>query len=260
MYKVTEGHAPFPKNDDSVKAIISAGSWDELAGLFGQQGTESLLSSSPAIIPMSQSVKKGIYEGCHMFAGFLLVLGNSVLALEAEDQSGSLIIGVPAGVIGFLCAAVNGVGDLLVPLDAIENWFFKKLSTITTMAVVSCKLVFSGVGQFAFQKFKINKMVIEDARSIGAFLNGILTFHGTVVTLWHFYELMGQPDNKERTAAILGEVANVASYFSRLSYGMAVNDEEPDSRVVAILAMGVFNDTVAGLQIAQGAVGGAALS
>ncbi|KAF5015662.1 hypothetical protein F66182_12923 [Fusarium sp. NRRL 66182] len=86
-------------------------------------------------------------------------------------------------------------------------------------------------------------------------LNGVLCIHGTVVTVWHFYELSQTPKDAKRDAAIIAEVANIASYMSRVAYAAAVNDEEQDSRLVSIIAMAAANDLFGSLQFAEAGVG-----
>jgi hypothetical protein len=182
------------------------------------------------------------------------------MALEAEDQTGNNLIGIPAAIIGLSFAASDAAGDSLVPMDPIESWPFKTLSWITSSTVVGLKIVFSGLGQWAFEKFNIGSMVFEDARGIGAMLNSVLVFHGAVVTMWHFYELSQKSKDNTRDAAIIGEASNLASYISRLAYGFAVNDEEQDTRLIAILVMGAANDVFGALQLTEMGIGKSALN
>jgi hypothetical protein len=87
----------------SVKAVISARSWDELAGLFGLQQpdvmrSEAVLVSSSSFassftsdgpISISKTAQRVTFECCHITAGALSLVGNFMLGLEAEDQTGS---------------------------------------------------------------------------------------------------------------------------------------------------------------------------
>jgi hypothetical protein len=116
---------------------------------------------------------------------------------------------------------------------------FKILSRLVTSFVVGCKVLFLGPAQWVFQKHRIGTMVVENARGVGAVINGVLVIHGLVVTMWHFYELS---KNALWDAAIVGEVSSLASYASRLAYGWAVNDKEQMSRLVAIIMMGAADD------------------
>lgn len=265
VYKVVEGRAPFPSGDSSVQAMISASSWEDMAGLFGQQTLGSLLLQSSASssrtdehkgpISMPTDIQKAVFEGLHMFSGILCLVGNLQKALEAEDQTDSKLIGIPATIIGLTCAAATAAGDLLVPMDGVESLPIRIFSGITSVAVVTCLVVFSGLGQRVFPKIKLGSLVVEDARGVGAFLDSVLCIHGTIVSIWHFYELSQKSKSNTRDAAIVGEVSTLASIASRLAYAFAVNDEEPDSRLIAILVMGAANDLVGGLQLAEVAIG-----
>ncbi|UKZ54147.1 hypothetical protein TrVGV298_007953 [Trichoderma virens] len=267
-YKTIEGHAPFPKDDRSVKSITAARSWDELCGMFGQQSTKGIISSfsSSSVshasvvsnasqhqgpIPMSVSLQKATFECCHMISGILRLVGNPQLALEAYDDTGSSLIGIPATVVGIMDAAFNFVGNSLVPMDAVESLPIRILSAITGLLVVHSKVTFSGVGQWAFKKCNFGPMIFEDARGIGAMLDGVLVIPAMVVTLWHFYELAQKPSGATRSVAIVEEVSSIASYVSRLAYAFAVNDEEPDSRGIALVVMAAANDIYGGLQVTE---------
>ncbi|GFF59940.1 hypothetical protein IFM51744_10110 [Aspergillus udagawae] len=239
--------------DSSVKAIISAGSWDELAGLFGQQQpevmrSEAVLVSSSSFassftsdgpISISKTAQRVTFECCHITAGALSLVGNFMLGLEAEDQTGSEALGISAAIIDFVIAAPNRAGDLLVPMYPVQCLPFKILSRLVISFVVGCKVLFSGPAQWVFQKHRIGTMVVENARGVGAVINGVLVIHDLVVTMWHFYELS---ENALWDAAIVGEVSSLASYASRLAYGWAVNDKEQMSRLVAITMMGAADD------------------
>jgi hypothetical protein len=84
VYKVVEGRAPFPSGDSSVQAMISANSWEDLAGLFGQQTLGSLLLLSSATtsradehkgpISMPTDIQKPVFEGLHLFSGILCLV------------------------------------------------------------------------------------------------------------------------------------------------------------------------------------------
>ncbi|GFF59946.1 hypothetical protein IFM46972_11510 [Aspergillus udagawae] len=253
------------------EAIISAGSWDELSGLFGQQQPDVMRSKAVLVssssfassftfdgpISISKTAQRVTFECFHITAGALSLVGNLMLGLEAEDQTGSEALGISATIIGFLIAVSNRAGDLLVPMYPVQCLPFKILSRLVTSFVVGCKVLFSGPAQWVFQKLRIGTMVVENARGVGGVINGVLVIHGLVVTMWHFYELS---ENALWDAAIVGEVSSLASYASRLAYGWAVNDKEQTSRLVAIIMMGAADDVFGALQLAQAGVGESALT
>lgn len=267
-HDLVEGNPPFPANDSSVQAIIPAPSWNELAGLFGQHGTAALFSSSSSAAPfaatqlhqegpisMSTSLQKSVFEGCTCLQASSLWLGTSSQPWRRRTKQETNSSVFPRQSWALSCAAVVAAGDLLVPIDPVESLPFKILSDITSSTVVGSLIVFSGPGQWIFEKLHINSMVIKDARAVGALINGVLVIHGLTATMWHFYELSQKSKSSTRDATIIGEASNMASYISRLAYGFAVNDEEPDSRLIAILAMGAANDLVGALQLTDMGVG-----
>ncbi|GFF29380.1 hypothetical protein IFM61606_10347 [Aspergillus udagawae] len=245
VYKVAKGQAPFSGGDSSVKAIISAGSWDELAGLWRQQQPDimrskavlvssssfasSFTSDGPISIP--KTAQRVTFECCYITAGALGLVGNFMLGLEAEDQTGSEALGISATIIDFVIAAPNHAGDLLVPMYPVHAYPSR-----------------SSQAQWVFQKLRIGTMVLENARGVGAVINGVLVIHGLVVTMRDFYEFS---ENALWDAAIVGEVSSLASYASRLAYRWAINDKEQMSRLVAIIMMGSADDVFGALQLAH---------
>jgi uncharacterized membrane protein YeaQ/YmgE (transglycosylase-associated protein family) len=177
------------------------------------------------------------------------------MALEAEDQTDSKPISIPATRIGLTCAAATAAGDLLVSMDGVESLPIRIFSGITSVAAVTCLVFFSSLGQRVFPKIKLGSHVVKDARGIGAFFDIVLCIHGTIVSIWHFDELSQKSKSNTRDAAIVGEVSTLASIASRPAYGFAVNDEEPDSRLISLLVMGAANDLVGRLQLAEVAIG-----
>ncbi|EHK19497.1 uncharacterized protein TRIVIDRAFT_224727 [Trichoderma virens Gv29-8] len=108
-----------------------------------------------------------IFAACHMSAGILGLVGNLMSALEAEDQSGNSTIGTPSAVLGIVCAGLTAAGDFLVPMYSVKSLPFKILSGITSIIVIGCKVVFSGLAQKGFKKLnrKVNvgPMICEDS-------------------------------------------------------------------------------------------------
>jgi hypothetical protein len=49
-------------------------------------------------------------------------------------------------------------------------------------------------------------------------------------------------------------VSNLTSYISRVSYTLAVNDDDPESKAIAIGVMAVANIAYSGLQTAEAIV------
>ncbi|PWY94741.1 hypothetical protein BO94DRAFT_457575 [Aspergillus sclerotioniger CBS 115572] len=246
VYEVTEGHYPFPGGDSEVQTLTSAASWDEHQG--------------PVL--MSTSTQKAVFMSCHLFSGILYLVGNFVTGLEAEDQTESIPLTVGAIMVGLSSAASSAAGDFLVPMDPVDSLPFNILSYISKGSAIALKIVFSGLAQKIFNKIgekapvlRTGNLVVKDHRGTGAFLDAVLCLHDIVVTTWHFYELSQKTNDTTRSTAFAGEAANLASYVSRISYALAVNDEEQDTRLAFILVMGAANDVYGGWKLAEVATG-----
>ena len=74
-----------------------------------------------------------------------------------------------------------------------------------------------------------------------------------VITEQHFFKLKVKPTEKPRSAAIVVE-CSMASYVFRLTYGMAVNDDGPDTRQIAAVALVASSGISAGLQIVESSI------
>jgi hypothetical protein len=94
-----------------------------------------------------------------------------------------------------------------------------------------------------------------DGRATGAIVNSILAIPALACTCWHFYELAQDSADSTRSAAIIDETANLTSYISRVSYTVAVNDPDPESKQIPIGIMALANVATGGLQTAEAIVG-----
>ncbi|OPZ92535.1 MAG: hypothetical protein BWY74_01537 [Firmicutes bacterium ADurb.Bin419] len=118
-------------------------------------------------------------------------------------------------------------------------------------------MIFSGPAQ---KKFGASEGVLRflkagDGRATGAVINSILVIPALACTCWHFYELSQDKASSARSAAIIDETANLTSYISRISYAVAVNDKDPESKQIPIGIMVVANVATSGLQTAEAIVG-----
>ncbi|KAL4990680.1 hypothetical protein BDW68DRAFT_153694 [Aspergillus falconensis] len=243
-YKIAVGHAPFPADDSSEQTMSIAQAWDDIE----------------KVKDMPSSALRAVFESCHMFSGIIVYVGNFQNGLEAEETKGSSIMGTVATVIKLVGTAGIGAADFLAPMEPVEAEPFKILSEIVTVANIGCGLVFSSIGQKALKAVNFSKLVVADARGLGAIFDAVLVVNGAVVTAWHFYELSQKPKSERQATAITTEIGKVAKYVSRLAYAIAVNDEEEDSRQVAILVMALANDVYAGLLFTEAGLGGQAIA
>ncbi|KAB8212011.1 hypothetical protein BDV34DRAFT_184546 [Aspergillus parasiticus] len=245
VYKIGKSEAPFPDSDE-VQTIISATSWNQLAGMF----------SGPSM-SISPYMQKCIFIAGHSISGFMCLTGDFVNTFEAEAETGDNPFSTPSAIMGFIAAGSQGASDFLVPKDAIENKAASTISTITTGAVIAAKLMFSGPAQKRFgapEGSKFKPLAVRDGRATGAIVDSILVIPALFVSGRHFYELSAKPAGATRSAAIVGEVSNLASYISRIAYAFAVNDKDPSSRQVPIGIMALSNLACAGLQAAEAVI------
>ncbi|KAL3471264.1 hypothetical protein BJX99DRAFT_263461 [Aspergillus californicus] len=245
VFKAVEQSAPFPKDNDSVQALISAGSWEELETIFGQ----SDLSLKPQV---PQSIQENFFKVCHGVSGFLCLIGNPVTSIDAAAKDGSSgVISKGATVIKFVVSGAKSIGDMLVPQHPLKNKAMKTVSEAASVLGLLSSVVFSSVAQSAFSAVGFGPLSVGNPRGLGSLVGVILIIPRLAVTGWHFYELTQDAAGDIRTAALLDEVSNLTSYASRISYAVATNDEDPDTRLLAVTAKAASDDLFAGLQVAE---------
>ena len=262
VYKIAYGESPFPNNND-VKAITSAESWESLTKMFDEANSNEASFSDQnrtkaggrgkQLRSLPQALRQGIHIAGHATAGFCLFMGDFLVGFEAEALTGDNPFSIPAAVLGGMIGVLNGASGVLVPMCPIENTAVSTISTATTAAGLISKVLFSGYVQnkLATSDSKFSGLAVEDGRATGAIVSSIFLIPQIFATGWHFYELSQIPASKARTAAILGEVANLTAYGSTLSYAVAVNDKYPASRQVPIGIMLACNLATGGLQTAE---------
>ncbi|GES58895.1 hypothetical protein ATEIFO6365_0003017800 [Aspergillus terreus] len=257
VYKIANDEAPFPDTSE-VSAIISASTWDDLSSLFHPKSAKkvnSIVRRAPvsASITLPEAMQSALFIASHATAGFMLFVGDIMGSLEAEVITGENPFSIPSAVLGGIVAAFEGGGNALVPKAPIDNTAVSVISDVTTAAVIVSKIVFSGPVQsrLGASGSKFPGLAVDDGRATGAIVNSVLIFPALFVTGWHFYELSAKPEGAERSAAIVGEMSNLTSYISRVSYAVAVNDMDPTTRQIPIGVMAVSNLVDAGLQTAE---------
>ena len=256
VYKITKDEAPFPDNE-SVRAIISATNWDTLAAIFVNKPLlRSRLSTRSLPITLSSNTQEMIFISGHAITGFIFFIGDFVNTFEAEAETGTNPFSVMSAIIGIIGAASVGVADTLAPKFPVESTAVGAISKATTAIVIVSKLLFSGPvqGKLGASSSMFSKLAVNDGRATSAIVNSVLVTPALFVSGWHFYELSSKPAGAEKSSAIVGEVSNLASYISRISYAVAVNDKDPLSKQVPIGIMVVSNLAVTGLQTAEAAI------
>ncbi|KAF5539997.1 hypothetical protein FMEXI_8647 [Fusarium mexicanum] len=241
VHKIIEGSVPFPKDNVYVQDIISAGTWEQL---------------EDACQKSDLSFQKTFFKATHSIAALLALVGNPISSAEAMSEAGSLgMLSTGATVIKVVATGCQTIGDILVPRYPVKNEVVQTISHVTTCLGILTSIVFSTTVQSKLKAKMINSLSVADPRGVGAIVDVILVVPRLAVTGWHFYELTKDSTGATLTAAILGEVSSLASYASKISYAVAVNDEDPDSRLIAVTAKAACDDLYSGLQVAESIAG-----
>ncbi|KAF5642270.1 uncharacterized protein FTJAE_3745 [Fusarium tjaetaba] len=241
VHKIVEGSAPFPKGNEYVQDIVSAETWEQL---------------EDACQKADLSFQKTFFKATHSIAAFLALVGNPISSAEAMSEAGSLgMLSKGATIIKVVASGCQTIGDLLVPRYPVKNEVVKIISHVTTCLGILTSIIFSSTVQSKLKAKMISRLSVANPRGVGAIVHVILVVPHLAVTGWHFYELTKDSTGATLTAAILGEVSSLASCASKISYAVAVNDEDPDSRLVAVTAKAACDDLYSGLQVAESIAG-----
>lgn len=260
-YKIGEGSAPFA-DDEYTEFLSTVTDYETLVSSF-KPSSAKVKSSSAALaatsgpISMPENISSAVFITGHMFSGFFTLMNCFIASFEAGFPTGENPFAVPSAVLGVLSAGSGGITGVLVPKDPVKDETMVWIGRVTTGSVILSKLLFSGPAQTKFGASEgiMKNLKVGDGRAVGALVNSILIIPAIVVTCWHFGELAQDTSNAERSASIIGETANITSYISRLSYFVAVNDEEPDTKAISIAIMAGANVITAGLETAESIVG-----
>lgn len=260
VYKVVTNRAPFPDTSD-VRAVISANSWSELEAIFKRQPATELhdgrVGDKDPFLALT-TLQKAVHGAGHGVSGFLLFVTTFASSAEALYLTGTNPWSRPSSVLGVIIAGLKGGAAYLAPRYPVENSAVNYISNATLAAGLVTGLLFSGPVQDKLKASgsKFKGLAANDGRATNAIVKSILTFPALFVTGWHFYELSKKPASQERSAAIIGQVTNLATYTTTVSYAVAVNLKDPVSKVIPVAIMAASNATAGGLQTARSALVG----
>ncbi|PYI22685.1 hypothetical protein BO99DRAFT_468445 [Aspergillus violaceofuscus CBS 115571] len=241
VYKVAYQHAPFPAHDPAVQTIVSASHWKTVAEDFQRS---------------DHSLKRPTFQGFHGTSALMALIGNPLNEIDAMSEAGSGgFLSKATSVFKVVISVSQTVADELVPQDPLQNGSIKTISHVTSALGLLCSLYFSGLGQKAVGKIGVGSMSAKSTRGIGALVGVMLIPFKLVTSGFHFFELSQDGAGDMRSAAILGEVSNLTSYASRIAYAVVVNDEDPETRAVAVTVKAFCDQAYAGLQVAETAAG-----
>lgn len=271
-YKIAHDAAPFA-DDQNTAFLINTTDFDTLLAAFNGHSQVSLFASngkslnltneitsekdsSEGMFTIPDEVAKTVFIVGHEVAAFLILVSTLTSGFEAAEDTGDSDWGIPSAVVGVLSAGTLGITNFLVPKDPVENTVISWIGKVTTGSVILSKLIFSGPAQKRFGTTTniMKNLKVGDGRATGAIVNAVLVIPAFVCTVWHFCELSQKESGKTRSDAIIEETSNVTSYITRLAYTFAVNDDDPESKAIAIGIMEVAIIITAGLQTAEGIV------
>lgn len=179
-------------------------------------------------------------------------------ANEAASETGKNDWSTMSSVLGVFVSAAAGCGHHFAQHMPIDDVLVRDFSSAVSKLSVVCKLAFSGTQYLAElpseNRWSRESWKVGDARATGALIGAVTVVFALFPTCWHFHELSGQPAGEERSVAIVGEVYNMCGYFAQVGYAAAVNDSNPESKVLKIGFMTVNNVAGAGLQAAMAAI------
>lgn len=225
-------------------------------------------STSSGPITLSPDTASIVFVIGHGVSGFCGLVSALLDSFEASEDDGDNDWGIPSAVVGILGGVTDGIANVLVPRDPIENTGVVWVNRMTLGVRILCKIIFSGPAQEKFAaSTKFKSLSVVDGRGVGAVVDAVLAFPALICTCWHFYELSQDPAGHTRSVAIVEETSNMTSYIARVSYAVAVNlkpedDPDPDSaaaleaaKKTAIVVMAVSDVCYGGLQIAEAVMG-----
>ncbi|KAJ6001626.1 gamma-glutamyltranspeptidase periplasmic precursor [Penicillium canescens] len=264
VYKVVYGEAPFP-DTSAVKDMISARSWSDLQRAVNSKRALEIEGSSGSGGGKTpdrdlEYWERVIHSVGHGFSGFILWVNTFVKGAEALASStkGSNPMSIIATVLGITVAGSQAGAAALAPRHPVEAGLVNGLSTATTVVSIGVDLIFWGpvLNRLAVPGSWFRGLVGEDGRATAAIIKSILVLPQLYVTGWHFYELGQKNAGAERSAAIIGEVTNLAAYTATISYAVAVNSGPAPTppKLAAIAVMTGANITAGGLQTARAAL------
>ncbi|MFI8997368.1 hypothetical protein [Streptomyces sp. NPDC053542] len=264
-YALGQGEEPFPDNADT-DFLIDVSDYDTLLNAFQQQPAgvesadavsttaESAGAESVSASAVSADTALVIHVIGHSVSGTCSWLGGMVLQpLEAEQPTGDnefAVLSAATSIVGGVSGGLaNILADTFAPNDPIQNRYVSALSTITAGVRILCKVIFCGPLQKRFRdSARFGRLYVANGRGVGAVVDAVLVVPRLFCTGYHFYELANEPEDLARTRAIVDEISTITNNVARISYAVAVNSPDPETKEVPIAIMVRANFLTGGLQ------------
>jgi hypothetical protein len=244
-----------PDSSTSAPAVSSRSSEPMFLPMGASMSDASNLSeasraSTDGPINLSPGISQAVFVVGHAVSGICGLLSAVLDSAEAAAETGENPFAIPAGAVAIVGACGQGLANLLVPFDPIQQTAVQWVNRGTVAVRILAKVIFSGPAQSYFAgKPKLKGLSVANGRGVGAIVDGVLVIPALFCSCWHFYELSEKPAGRSRSIAIVDETSNVMSDLARLGYTVAVNSEA-EIKVAAIVVMAVADVVCGGLQIA----------
>lgn len=268
VYKIANNKAPFSDSPD-IQTLIAATSWEAVQAVLQQQSQTppqagatvmslavSDTSPSSDVYSTASDTQKALYVAGFEISGFMSLMSAFVGSFEASVETGSPNPwSIPSAIVSIIGGATGVMADMAIPRDELQDEVLKGFSIAINVATYSSKIAFSSIGQKMLKAYDPEGVLIaKDGRATGATIDMICVFQAVWVTVGHFAELGDIGAGADKSAAIVGEVANLTSYMSRVAYTVAVTDDDPETKAVAVGVIAVTNGLTGGLKMAQGLI------
>jgi hypothetical protein len=261
-YKLEKKSAPFSAGDGFSEKILNAPDVGALREAFKHPEAPDLADKETAgFIPIElpADAQKIIFITGHVLGGAVGLLGAVLSTADAMSQDKGSPYGMAAAVAGAVSGIMGGVAGVLATPYPIKDPVVAKIGTVTNGLTLTGKLVF-WIAPHAIAKARglpdngERKSLDDKVGVIGSGFCAAIALIDLAPTCFHFYELSALGADRDRSEAIVGEVAKVCTDLARITTFAVVVDREPDSKAVLAGIMGTLLTLAAGLEIANSLV------
>ncbi|KAM0145692.1 hypothetical protein ACHAQE_011130 [Botrytis cinerea] len=240
VFKITHGKAPFTSGES--KTITGAIDWNALKGVVNSVSTtgENIVSKTGA----------GLKIAAIGMGALLKVLTAFVAPLEAETTSGDTPVSTAKMILDVLAGGTISGVSMLVPSNPIKDEIVSNISEAVSGIELLVSLMFSKKVQAQLGKVGgtgVKNLQASNGRGVAAIIKAVLVIPKLFCTVWHTNELAALEDSADKTADILGRVAEITGFLITVTYAIAVNDKDKESQQIFVIALGVENFVLAGV-------------
>ncbi|HET9648409.1 MAG TPA: hypothetical protein VFP34_09280, partial [Microlunatus sp.] len=263
-----QGQAPFPDTAET-RLLIQAKDFATIAAAFAQPTTpnhpnppepervalartDTRAGDGPT--PMSPIAQEAVFISLHSAAGVCAWVSAFLDSFESilPTKAVPTLLSAGSAAVAFLGGVSRGIANVLMPRYPLTNNDANQLSAIFLFTFGVNKVFAALAGKFQ------QPGDLRDYRARGAAADAVLVIPSTVITILHFVELGGKPDDKQRTVAIMDESSSVVTYITRLLYTTIVGGliQDPAAKLGLATIMGITSVIHGGIQFSVAAVEG----